>query len=94
MLCLNPCSNGILSDFTPQINTSGDVYVLILVLMEYSLTSNGACDADWSSVLILVLMEYSLTDSISESIALRSASLNPCSNGILSDTLTESNLRF
>ena len=62
--------------------------------MEYSLTLSQFPKVTWSySVLILILMEYSLTY---RSLWPRfgSASLNPYSNGILSDNLKESILDF
>ena len=59
--CLNPCSNGILSDSKFIGKSLLVLIVLILVLMEYSLTMENfeIMRMTWK-VLILVLMEYSL----------------------------------
>ena len=42
-ICLNPYSNGILPDAFSAAFTSGALVVLILILMEYSLTSLLRC---------------------------------------------------
>ena len=61
------------------------IFVLILILMEYSLTTESGYSNDGVTVLILILMEYSLT--LTKILRLRgtTVSLNPYSNGILSD---------
>ena len=59
--------------------------VLILVLMEYPLTLTQKPLQTTLKVLILVLMEYPLTYLYSVAFDAVS-SLNPCSNGIPSDT--------
>ncbi len=60
--CLNPYSNGILPDYIYDEETNGCVFVLILILMEYSLTVSINSASAQSVVLILILMEYSLTN--------------------------------
>ena len=60
---LNPCSNGILSDGHEGIKVNLYGSVLILVLMEYSLTLQNSFLSNRLLVLILVLMEYSLTSN-------------------------------
>ena len=60
---LNPYSNGTLSDnFYDEKSKQMTVRVLILILMEHSLTtfSNGVTYL-MTKVLILILMEHSLT---------------------------------
>ena len=58
--CLNPYSNGILTD-SCLFNSLRKVNVLILILMEYSLTNRFTMKTGGELVLILILMEYSLT---------------------------------
>ena len=57
---LNPCCNGILPDAHTEVSFGGH-YVLILVVMEYSLTFLISIWEEACGVLILVVMEYSLT---------------------------------
>ena len=60
--CLNPYSNGILSDHLLEEKGFTLEDVLILILMEYSLTGkSGRRPFGRYAVLILILMEYSLT---------------------------------
>ena len=61
--------------------------------MEYSLTDYCQRPFADGSVLILILMEYSLT-CFKWSRTKRHGSLNPYSNGILTDNLSESELHF
>ena len=58
--------------------------VLILILMEYSQTCFVSCYDKLLSVLILILMEYSQTTK-NTGMLLLATSLNPYSNGILTD---------
>ena len=60
--CLNPYSNGILSDDEKLPDDCWGEFVLILILMEYSLTALGLVLFAAAIVLILILMEYSLTN--------------------------------
>ena len=58
---LNPCFNGIYSQSTYKEGESKVIFVLILVLMEYTLRANPWSEKeDVAAVLILVLMEYTL----------------------------------
>ena len=62
--------------------------------MEYSLTTAiSALMHCWISVLILILMEYSLTMRLCL-VEIYLSRLNPYSNGILTDNLSESELHF
>ena len=65
MYCLNPYSNGILPDSTLVVLAALFI-VLILILMEYSLTFHLTIKYSAGGVLILILMEYSLTMSEEE----------------------------
>ena len=58
--CLNPYSNGILSDLSAVLILKKAMLVLILILMEYSLISGIRSPISRHTVLILILMEYSL----------------------------------
>ena len=58
--CLNPYSNGILTDGNGMKTVVLDAQVLILILMEYSQTSENYYQKS-EYVLILILMEYSQT---------------------------------
>ena len=61
--------------------------------MEYPLTSEDGVVDFHIQVLILVLMEYPLTiDVISQPV--KAGRLNPCSNGIPSDTMIQRALTF
>ena len=60
--------------------------VLILILMEYSLTYDTGHYFRSVNVLILILMEYSLTPLDWQTGNRMSFCLNPYSNGILTDT--------
>ena len=82
-LRLNPYSNGILSD-SQDLALVVTVGVLILILMEYSLTAVNNHRYHKNLVLILILMEYSLTE-YQYLCKENSERLNPYSNGILSD---------
>ena len=59
-VCLNPYSNGILTDTSKPKNMKTRV-VLILILMEYSQTAFSGASEPTVDVLILILMEYSQT---------------------------------
>ena len=60
-------------------------WVLILILMEYSLTKQGKLTKEeQGDVLILILMEYSLTTNHG-CYSADYGGLNPYSNGILTD---------
>ncbi len=61
MPCLNPYSNGILPDKQLSMALLSPSMVLILILMEYSLTLAVYLTDNGKFVLILILMEYSLT---------------------------------
>ena len=67
--------------------------VLILVLMEYSLTKDWTIRIFKIKVLILVLMECSLT-LMNVGLVQKLGCLNPCSNGMLSDVRFEGNQMF
>ena len=58
--------------------------VLILILMEYSLTKEFQASLLAAKVLILILMEYSLT-AVQKALKKINRRLNPYSNGILTD---------
>ena len=61
--------------------------VLILVLVEYTVTSESLSSSpDWRFVLILVLVEYTVTQCNRRlgSVGIR---LNPCFSGIYCDTI-------
>ena len=67
-VCLNPCSNGICSRSTRQLQVHhSSMRVLILVLMEYALEDKFSYERskERSCVLILVLMEYALEAPLS-----------------------------
>ena len=83
ILCLNPYSNGILSERELETICNGEC-VLILILMEYSLSTSRASTSKETKVLILILMEYSLSFRLLIS-AFIAQGLNPYSNGILSE---------
>ena len=82
---LNPCCNGIWSQ-----TFSTGVFklrrVLILVVMEYGLRQNPCQQGKGRPVLILVVMEYGLRLML-RCICGAKKSLNPCCNGIWSQTL-------
>ena len=82
--CLNPCSNGMLSDISFNKKLIAKLRVLILVLMECSLTDYISISMLNDFVLILVLMECSLTYIECKAVKFQCC-LNPCSNGMLSD---------
>ena len=63
-MCLNPYSNGILTDQEVRSDMLANYGVLILILMEYSQTAKSyGSSANQLVVLILILMEYSQTSS-------------------------------
>ena len=80
---LNPCSNGILSDFL-LFALVAMCSVLILVLMEYSLTLilGGTL---LKSMCLNPCSNGILSDLMKDNMYVKEVSLNPCSNGILSD---------
>ena len=61
---LNPYSNGLLSETLYLFTGFGDTSVLILILMDYSLSLNVAEAWVNGQVLILILMDYSLSQGI------------------------------
>ena len=81
MKSLNPCSNGIQKYTFNGEPLFSEVFVLILVLMEYKNTTINAQENSSSVVLILVLMEYKNTIKNKKTTNLKIC-LNPCSNGI------------
>ena len=114
--CLNPYSNGILTNLgwgaaasaykevlililmeysqtTTAVNNNEVVTVLILILMEYSQTPIGTGYSIPILVLILILMEYSQTYLGKDGVEVYNC-LNPYSNGILTNNLSESELHF
>ena len=90
--CLNPCSNGMPSD-VQRGHLQTCTYVLILVLMECPLTLSHESKKSQNHVLILVLMECPLTFIASHTTLLLEC-LNPCSNGMPSDTMIQRALTF
>ena len=59
--CLNPCFSGIYCDFTEYQRYKYVNNVLILVLVEYTVTSFFLTLYHYCHVLILVLVEYTVT---------------------------------
>ena len=60
-VCLNPYSNGLLSEFLLLSAINWKKVVLILILMDYSLSYNMLEPMIEATVLILILMDYSLS---------------------------------
>ena len=88
IICLNPYSNGILTDIDTVSGVIMESDVLILILMEYSQTAATFVSVNGASVLILILMEYSQTSTLNR-LKIRQNCLNPYSNGILTDKFCE-----
>ena len=85
---LNPCCNGIWSQTLHRIHLA-KLLVLILVVMEYGLRHAWRNAKLKNRVLILVVMEYGLRLSKIKLKRITMTSLNPCCNGIWSQTFVQ-----